>query len=215
MEAAVIPAEIQQKAAGIVEKAASHVVVDQESYDIATNTLKGLKAMMKEIEATFDPIAKKAHDAWKEVLAQKKRHIEPLETADKILRRKASDWFAEQERARREAERRALEEARRKAEEEQIARAQLLQDSGATELAESVISQPVKVGPVKVNAPAPDKNGVGFREVWTFEIVDASLIPREFLIPDEAAIRKHAQTMKGKANIPGVRVFARKDAIVR
>lgn len=215
MEAAVIPAEIQQKAAGIVEKAKAHAVVDQESYDIATNTLKGLKAMMKEIEATFDPIAKKAHDAWKEVLAQKKRHIEPLETADKILRRKAADWFAEQDRIRREAERQALEEARRKAEEEQIARAQFLQDAGALELAEKVIEQPVKVGPVKVAAPAPDKNGVGFREVWTFEIVDASLLPREFLIPDEVAIRKRVQAMKGETNIPGVKVSVRKEAIVR
>jgi hypothetical protein len=210
-----LPAEIQQKASGIAERAAAHVVTDQESYDVATNTLKGLKVMMKEIESTFDPIASKAHSAWKEVLAQKKRHLDPLETADKILRRKAADWFAIEDGKRKAEERRLEAEARKKAEDEVLARAQFLQDAGLKDVAANVMEQPLRVAPVIPVAPAPEKNGMGMREVWSFEIVDEALLPREFLMPDESHIRKTVNANKGATNIPGVKVTSRKDVTVR
>ena len=58
--------------------------------------------------------------------------------------------------------------------------------------------------------PAPAKaEGVSLRENWTFEIVDESLIPREYLIPDEVKIRKVVVALKDKTNIPGVKAINR------
>jgi hypothetical protein len=48
---------------------------------------------------------------------------------------------------------------------------------------------------------------VSTREVWKFEITDAAQIPREYLVVDEARIRKVVQALKGDAKIPGVRVY--------
>jgi hypothetical protein len=48
---------------------------------------------------------------------------------------------------------------------------------------------------------------VAVRDVWKFAIVDADAIPREFMIPDEAAIGKVVRALKEKTNIPGVAVF--------
>lgn len=206
---------IERRASDIARRAAEHRVTDQESYDTATNALKGLKAMIAEIKDTFGPIIKKAHDAHKEALAQQAKYLRPLEDADKILRRKSADWFAEQDRLRRAAEEAARKEAQRKAEEEALARASFLDEAGLKDEAERVLGQPVVPKAAPVTVTAPDRNGVVMRDVWCFEITDVTKLPREYMQPDEAAIRKQVQAMKGQANIPGVRVRCEKRAAVR
>lgn len=49
--------------------------------------------------------------------------------------------------------------------------------------------------------------GVTFREEWHFEIEDAAVLPREYLQPNEAAIRGVVQALKGETKIAGVRVW--------
>ena len=73
------------------------------------------------------------------------------------------------------------------------------------------IDVPVPVVPVVVSAPVKSNSvatdlGIKGREQWDFEIVDAALIPREYLVPDMAAIRGVVKAMKGKTNIPGIQV---------
>lgn len=55
--------------------------------------------------------------------------------------------------------------------------------------------------------PPSTPDGVQFRSRWTFEIVDESQVPREFLRVDEKAIRAAVKASKGKIEIPGVRVY--------
>lgn len=45
----------------------------------------------------------------------------------------------------------------------------------------------------------------GARKVWKFEIVDSSLIPRNFLVPDEKLIRTFVNA--GTREIPGVKIY--------
>tara|TARA_R100001594_G_scaffold16010_3_gene33240 strand:- start:3167 stop:3808 length:642 start_codon:yes stop_codon:yes gene_type:complete len=47
--------------------------------------------------------------------------------------------------------------------------------------------------------------GARFDEFWSFEIVDESLIPAQYLQPDEKAIQKAVSSMRGVTSIPGVR----------
>lgn len=57
-------------------------------------------------------------------------------------------------------------------------------------------------------APLPDmKAGIAMRERWNFEITDATLLPREYLMPNEKAIGKVVSGLKGLTRIPGVRVY--------
>lgn len=58
-------------------------------------------------------------------------------------------------------------------------------------------------------APPPKLAGVSTRENWDFEILDASLLPRAFLIPDEKKIRATVKAMKADA----VDVLGGKDAV--
>ena len=57
--------------------------------------------------------------------------------------------------------------------------------------------------------------GLTVREDWKFSIVDAALIPREYLIPDEKKIGRIVRAMKDATNIPGVRVYAEKGIATR
>jgi hypothetical protein len=54
---------------------------------------------------------------------------------------------------------------------------------------------------------SPEAAGVASQEVWRFQIDDPSQLPREYLMPNEAAIRAVVNTQKGLAQIPGVRVW--------
>lgn len=50
--------------------------------------------------------------------------------------------------------------------------------------------------------------GVQYREAWRFEVVDESVIPREFMSPDTAKIGATVRLLKDKTDIPGVRVWS-------
>jgi hypothetical protein len=60
---------------------------------------------------------------------------------------------------------------------------------------------------IEATPVAPKVEGITARADWDFEIVDETAIPREFLCPDEAKIRKHIKRYQSEANIRGVRVF--------
>lgn len=53
----------------------------------------------------------------------------------------------------------------------------------------------------------------GTRKEWTFEITDVALVPREFMLVDEKAIR--AQVKAGIRQIPGVRIFEDSNIVLR
>jgi hypothetical protein len=69
---------------------------------------------------------------------------------------------------------------------------------------------------VKVEASTPKVAGLRQRINWTFKVVDATKIPRSFLMPDEASIGRFVRSSKDKAlaekTIPGIEVWS-EDAI--
>lgn len=138
----------------------------------------------------------------------------------------------EREKAEREARERAAEEQRRldeirRQEEEARRAAEAAESPVAAFLAKQKVDQiqaqaeeqiqattdairEVALAPAAVPVdfvPKATAAGVATRKLWKFEIVDASLIPREYLIPDEKKIGELARTLQGKAALPGVRFF--------
>ena len=64
---------------------------------------------------------------------------------------------------------------------------------------------------VKVAATVPKVSGIRARVNWRFKIVDASRLPRAYLMPDEVAIGQEVRRLKNKeqaeAAIPGIGVW--------
>lgn len=120
-----------------------------------------------------------------------------------------------------EANRRAAEEQRRLREQQEKERLRLARQAekaearGLPETADALIREAETMQPAIVPSAAPARvAGIQTVEQWDFEIEDAAKLPRNYLVPDQQAIRRTVQAMKGRAEIPGVRVF-RNDQIKR
>lgn len=104
---------IEKKATDIQGQAAAIMVTSHEQEQAAVDFLKGLKAVRKEVEGTFGPIKEKAHAAWKETVAQEKKHLEPLDAAERMVKGKIVYFQDEQEKLRRLEQARLEEQARK------------------------------------------------------------------------------------------------------
>ena len=116
-------------------------------------------------------------------------------------------YDAEQRRIADEARRQA-EETARKAREFEERRAARAVERGDFDTAEKANQAAATVQAPVIAAKIPEVKGVATIEVWKYEVTDASLLPREYLKPDEVAIGAMVRAKKGDTTIPGVRVYS-------
>jgi hypothetical protein len=220
--AALAAPEVKTKALELQARVKLIAVHDQATLDAANDFLHDIDVMLGQIDKTFNPQIAKAHDLHKSLLAEKKKFTEPLELAKKVVGQRIAVHVTALLEKRREAERARLaaeDEARRLAE-KTVEKVRDLEANGeegkAARMVERVHDQVNKI--IEAAPEIPDEAataGLVIREDWKFSIVDASLIPREYLVPDEKKIGRIVRALKGDANIPGVRAYAVKSTVVR
>ena len=199
--------DITARALTIPEEAKALRIVDVMTYVRAGEVLTAIKDLRKQIDAAFDPIIQKAHAAHKEAISQKKKAEAPLVEAEGIIKPQIAAYEAEQERIRRAEEARIRAELAKAEEEARLQAAIEAEAAGNKQEAEELLEEPVQVAPVVLPKATPKLEGVYTREDWDFVIEDESKIPRQFLQPNLVAIRGFVKSLKGNANIPGVKVF--------
>ena len=213
--------EIRQEVMSIPEQAKMILVRDAESMAKGNEFFLVIKGIRKKINDTFDPIISKAHEAHKEAINQKKKVEEPLIVAEKWLNAQMTTYKQEQDRIREAEEQRlriiAYEEEmqrRKLAEDQRLAEAASLEASGAKEEAEQVMAEvlqemeaPVIVAPPPPSIPKVETRGMATQTTWTFEITNASLIPREYLTIDMVKIGGVVRALKANTNIPGIKAI--------
>lgn len=116
--------------------------------------------------------------------------------------------YKEAERRKAAALQAEADEKARKERERLEARAQKAIESGKAEKAELLLSQAATVVAPILHTEPPKVQGMRTVESWHYEIVDASQIPREYLIPDEVSIGKVVRALKANTKISGIRVFS-------
>lgn len=212
--------QVAQKASLLVQNAKSIKVIDPTTQHQASQTLLAIASLRKEVADTFKPMKDAAFKAHRTICEQEKKHDGPLAEAEAAVKAQIGGFVQRQQRLAREAEevarkaeqersqREADEEAQRRAIEDAIT----LESMGDAKGAEAVLANPAPV-PVRYMAPAPiapmvaQVQGVSTREDWDFRIVDESLIPRDYMLVNESAIRNLGKTTKGRAKIAGVEFF--------
>lgn len=191
-------------------------VTTQGEYEVAAGILTQVKNRYKELDGQRKEITKPIDTAKKSVMDMFRVPLGLLEKAESSIKRMMINYTEEQERIAREeqlklqrlAEKEA--EAERKRIQAQIERAQA---SGKTEKAEALQEkiEAVEVIEVPVIAPVIETpKGVSFREQWSVLVVDANLIPREYMLPNLPKLNKIAQATKGSIVIPGVKFHSEK-----
>lgn len=197
--------EMSREIATVNADAMSIVVTDNASYLLAGEMLSAIKRLKKNIEEYFKPLKSSAHNAWKQICTRESEEIAKLTPAIDHIDKQMTTWNIEQERLRQEEEARLRREAERVAEERLLQAALEAEKTGDKEEAEAILNEPIFVPPPIVEKSVPKIAGQTMITTWEAEIVDANLIPREYLVPDMVKINQVVRAMKEKTDIAGIR----------
>lgn len=211
---------IETRALSIPEEAKAINVTDDESFQKAGRILLIIKEVRKEIDATFDPIIKKAHESHKEAVAQKKKVDAPLIEAEGIIKPRLAAYHEEQERKRREEEEKTRAEALKKAEDDRLLDAVSAEQSGMTDLSDSILEGPAYVPTIVTpQSNVVKMQGVSFRDSWKAEVFDMKAllkavldgrVPMNVIEVNTTVLNGLARSLKGQINYPGVRTVCEK-----
>lgn len=201
-----------------VGSAASLTVTDDTSYVQAGEHVTGLRALSKEIEAFFKEPTEAAHKTWKALTSKRKGLIDPIEAQVSRLGKQMAAYAAEQARKAREAAEQAAREAQAREQAAALAEAAGLEAAGLGDDALAAMDALLAPMPLIAATPevvVPKVAGISYRETWKHRIVDASLIPREYLMPNESSIATVIAATKGAVKIPGVEAVVERGTVVR
>jgi len=183
---------IEKDGRGFIELAKSHMVTDPPSADVANNILVKINSGLKEIEKKRLSFTAPLNQSLKEINATFKGVTEPIAQAKSELSQRLMSWraeeqrriFEEQEAARKE------EERRRKIQEAHAAKGHKVNET---------------ITPVERPMPFSVQDTTRTRTQWTYDIVDESQIPREYLIIDKTGMMTAVRS--GVRDIPGVKIY--------
>jgi tetrahydromethanopterin S-methyltransferase subunit H len=165
------------------------------------------REMMDAIKAGYDPLIADAHTAHKNAIAMRDKFLAPVEAATKRVKSLMAAWDAAQERARKAEQARLEAEARQVEQDRKLAEAVIVATTDPT-AADAILEEPIMVAPVIIPKAVPKVEGIVYREVWKFRIINPDLIPREYMVPDEKAIGGIVRALKGQTRIPGIEAYS-------
>lgn len=165
-------------------------VVTGEQIELASAVLLDVKGEYKRLDERQKAITAPLNAALKGVRDLFRPALSALEEAEVLLKAK----IAQAQLAIAEANRRAME---------QTQAALHAGDVRAASVASSAI----------VSTEAP--KGLSYRDAWTYRVVDASKLPRDFLMPDVKKIAAHVKANGDKRPIPGVEVVKDVQVVAR
>lgn len=218
MDANSLPVASEQTNAAVVAIAARCVEIqikDQLALTEANSLLKGIKGLRLQVDQEFDPGIQQAFQTHRTLVAQKRKWTDPLDQAEKALKPMIAHYLLEQDRLAQEAGRRA-EEARLKmlrvADQASDDAYGKIKEGDLDEADQVVAAAAGKIEQIKASTPAPVEKavapGTSLRQIWKWELVNAALVPREYLKIDDKALDAAARIRKDQANVPGIRFYA-------
>lgn len=198
----------------VEQNASSVLVVNDAGYEHAAQITKMVKQMQKKVKDYWEPLRVSAKKTYDDVLEKKKKMLDPLERAEKILKGKMGGYAAQKEQ-----ERLAREEAARKAAQAEtdriLAEAAEMEKNGDAlgaemAMAEAEVMDDAAAG-IVVTSKAPKVDGVSTSKVWQLKSIDPAKVPVEIagvvIRPvDEKAVLALVRATKGQIKIPGVEI---------
>lgn len=189
----------------------AYSVTDNETLLLADNALSKIKSRIAELENERLEITRPMDASKKRIMALFSKPIDALTMARTRINAAMSTYRNEQDRIRQEQERKLQEMARkeedrkRKALEDRAAKAAA---NGNTDKAAELLEKAEQVyvpAPVVQSSVVATKNKP--RDVWQYEITNVSLVPREWMIPNDLLLGKQARATHDSLTIPGVRFY--------
>lgn len=163
-----------------------------------------LKAVMKEIDSTFDPIIKKAHETHKEAVAQKKRIADPYKNFITAINGAISKWITKKQ---------ADEQERLRKQQAELAK---LREQETPEAEEKTLKVETKILSTIEKGKQREQ---GSYLTWSAEVVDtmtlikavaAGKAPIEAVVANQTYLNAQARKQEDELNIPGVKAVSKR-----
>jgi len=169
--------------------------------DPLTAAQKSVKQIMGSYDAEQERIRKAEEDRLRKI--EEERLAEERQIEQKRL---ADEAKAEEDRLLNEAQ--AAEQRGDTETAELLTNAAVESTEQINEVIAAVAAEPIYVAPVVVpKAIAKIQGGPIYRTVTKFQIINADLIPRQYMVPDMVKIGGVVRALKTCANIPGIKVY--------
>lgn len=196
----------------LVQQAERAEITSAEHYGMATDLASLIKAQLKNLEDARKSLVKPLNDHVKWMNSQFKPITDELDKAMAQIKNKMITFSRIEEARLREEE----AAARMKVEEEALARAEQLEKEGNKEQADAVVNAAADL-PTKATKMAPTRGTLGgtasTRKVMKFRITNKNLVPENYKVVDEVAIRSAVRS--GCTKIPGVDIYEDTQVAIR
>lgn len=214
----------------VTEWANNLAIKTPEDSTQAQDYISQIKAKKTAIHDKFDPSVRQAHKAWKAAKDLYNFFVDPLEAAERVLKRKVVDY---QEDVDRKARKKARDEQAKHDQEERDRQDKLnkqadkAEEKGKPEKAEALreSAQEENYSPPQFLQPQPAmKKGSFFKENWKGRVIDMratcqaildNKIPPTLLMGDEKALNAYAKTIKTSMQVPGIKIYVEKTFVSR
>lgn len=192
-----------------LDRARLAVINNDADYELQAAEVKGCTARIRLYDSGYEQSTGPLNEALKKVRSWWNGPRDLAKQELDIRKRLMSDYIgkkqAEQRRLQQLADEQACKERLR------LERRAFKEDEkGNADKAAALAQQAALTVAAVVRTEPPKIAGQSVREVWCFQIEDAALIPREYLMPDEKKIRGFVNSMKADARVPGVRIWSEK-----
>jgi hypothetical protein len=205
--------ELETRAATWPEQARALTIESPESYQRAAQLLTGIKALLREIEETCEPVVKAAYAAHRAATQQRKKLEAPLLTAEGTIKKMMGTYLRAEQQRRQEEHERLLEASLAKEREnrtQQVAALKAADDPAAAVLEAAPL-------PIVFDDPSapPTADGISVRTILRAEVTDLALLarsvvegraPLKVLLPNMAVLNTFARSLGKTMNWPGVQV---------
>jgi len=200
-----------KEADGLQARYAEYVIHTHTDYILAGDALKEIKRRMKRLDELRRKMTRPLDESKAVILSFFRGPEGALGKAEAAVKgamlvfQKARDreWEREREREREEKARLAKETAEAKVME--------LAEAGDVEGVMEMMGEKPELEPLPIPMPVPQVvpkvEGVSTRKMWKWEVLDAGMIPREYMVVDVGMVTRVVQASKGRVEIPGVRVW--------
>lgn len=190
-------------------------IKNHDEYVSAAACLKQIKAKIEEVEQKRLGITRPMDLAKQRIMDLFRPATDGLKMAEIAIKNSMVAWQAEVARIARIAQDKIDADARAKAEAEKAeleAQAVKLVQSGQIDQAADLVaaSEAIEPEPIQLAVIQPKIADIRTFETWGYEIVDASLVPREYLCIDEKKLGAFARNTKGLVKVAGVKFTSKK-----
>lgn len=216
MNALEIPTDVERDPPALLNWANRLVISTQDDYEDAADGLKLVKLAGKKITDFFRPLKQKVDESKRALLDAERKLLGPLDQAEIKAKHAMLVWQKAQDAARQEEQRKlqsAVDERARVQRETLEFEAAFSTDQ---QLKAQAAAEAARVVAPLVTVPeAPKVAGVQTRKTWKCRVVNADLIPRDFLMIDQKKLDAYARAMREAAKVPGAEFWAEESLAVR